>query len=123
MTGKGKYFDGKRPVSIPVTWEIQDNFLIMINVETGSRLPSWDLKVCRQDVDQNTVFVLKNTETNEFLEVIGTPDGIPVHLIQDPSVKFNGKIFAGILVGIAAVLAVFWYSLPTITKYAASLVP
>ena len=123
MSGKGKYFDGKRPVSIPVTWEIQDNLLIMVNVETGSRLPSWDLKNCRQDVDQNTVFVLKNLETNESLEVEGSPDGIPAHLIQDPSVKFNGKIFAGILVGIAAVLALFWYSLPTITKYAASLVP
>lgn len=123
MSGTGKYFDGKRPVSIPVTWEIRDDMLILHVVETGARLPGWELKKCRQDVDQNTVFVLRNTETDESLEIQGDSSAIPAHLIQEQKIAFNGKIFAGIIVGIVAVFGIFWVALPTITKYIASHVP
>lgn len=123
MTHKAKYYDGKRPLSIPVTWEIKDDFLIIHIVETGTRLPSWELKHCRQDVDQNTVFVLKNLLTGESLEFEGEPVGLPAHLIQEESVKFNGKIFASIVAGLVLVLSLYWLALPHMTKFAASHVP
>lgn len=123
MSGHGKYYDGKKPVSIPVTWEIKDDLLILHVVETGTRLPSWELKNCRQDVDQNTAFVLKNSETGEFLEVEGDHSAIPSRLIQEQKVIFNAKIFAGVIAGIVIVLTVFWFTLPYITKYVASKIP
>lgn len=123
MSGKGKYYDGKKPVSIPVTWEIKEDLLIIHVVETGSRLPSWELKNCRQDVDQNTAFVLKNELTGESLEVEGDASAIPSHLIREQKVIFNAKIFAGIIGGIIIVLTIFWFSLPYVTKYVASKIP
>lgn len=123
MAGKGKYYDGKRPVSTPVTWEIKDDLLIIHIVETGTRLPSWELKHCQQDVDQNTAFVLKNNLTGESLEVDGDASAIPSHLIREQKVMFNAKIFAGIIAGIVVVLTVFWFSLPYVTKYVASKIP
>jgi Zn-dependent protease with chaperone function len=123
MSGIGKYFDGKRPVSIPVNWEIRDDLLIMHVVETGARLPSWDLKKCRQDLDQNTAFVLRNTETEESLEIEGDTSLIPKNLIQDKKVSFRADYFAGVALALVITMFAFFKSIPFLSRYVAQLVP
>lgn len=123
MSGTGKYFDGKKPVSIPVTWEIRDNMLIMHVVETGARLPSWELKNCRQDVDQNTAFVLKNTETDESLEISGDTSAFPKELIKENKVAFRTDYFIGISLALVLTMFAFFKSIPFLSKYIAQMVP
>ncbi len=123
MSGTGKYFDGKRPVSIPVTWEIQGEYLIIHVVSTGSRLPTWELKKCKQDVDQNTAFVLKNLETEESLEVEGDATAFPKELIKESKISFRMDYFLGITAALILTMFLFFKSIPFISKYVAQLVP
>lgn len=123
MSGTGKYFDGKKPVSIPVNWEIRDNLLIMHVVETGARLPSWELNKCRQDVDQNTAFVLKNTETDESLEINGDTSAFPKGLIKEQKVTFRTDYFIGITLALVLTMFAFFKSIPFLSKYVAQMVP
>jgi Zn-dependent protease with chaperone function len=123
MSGTGKYFDGKKPVSIPVSWEIRNDLLIMHVIESGARLPSWELKKCRQDLDQNTAFVLKNTETEESLEIEGDNSAFPKELIKDKKVSFRVDYFAGVALALVITMFAFFKSIPFLSKYVAQLVP
>lgn len=122
MMGKGKFFDGKKPVSVPVSWEIRDEKLIIYVENTGTRLPSWSLEHLMQDLDQNTAYVLINKDTGERLEIESGHESLPVNLTKSKPVEFRPKLFGIILVGIVLLFFGFWKGLPYSSKFLASFI-
>lgn len=122
MTNSAKYYDGKIPVSRPVTWEVKQDLLI-VTLDNGTRLPSWELKDLVQDEDTNTAYVILNTATNERLEMEEEPIGLPPALFKRKKVSLKPKLFAGVVVGIILLIVGLWQLTPVVSRYVAGKIP
>lgn len=122
MTNSAKYYDGIKPVSRPVTWEVKQDHLI-VTLDNGTRLPSWELKDLVQDEDTNTAYVILNTVTNERLEMEEEPIGLPPALFKRKKVSMKPKLFAGVIIGVVVLFIGLWQLTPVISRYVAGKVP
>jgi predicted Zn-dependent protease len=118
VKGTGKYYDGKKPLSHSCEWEFLNNHFVIRSDDLV--LASWSLDVVLQDLDQNTTYVLRNTDTEERLEITSNHTELPGHLFKRKKVSFNGKVFALMIFLIVVTIFGIWTGLPHFTKFTAN---
>jgi len=121
MKYQAKYYDGKRPLSIPVTWELREESLVVI-FENGGVM-NWPFSDLKQDESHNTAIVILNQLTHEKIELVTGEENLPRHLLKRNKIRFSSKLMFTFMGGIIVLLTFFWLSMPLLSNYIAQKIP
>ncbi len=123
MNRDGKYFDGKVPVSIPVSCIVLADGLHILNANTEEKIAVWGREDIFHDEVHNTTIVLGNRQSKERIELFNFEVAKNLGITQEKIIKTGHKyiyMWLGILVSLSLI---FWFSLPFFTKVIAKRIP
>jgi Zn-dependent protease with chaperone function len=121
MKFQAKYYDGQKPLSVLVTWELRGEAII-VSFENGHET-TWPISELEQDVSHNTAVVLLNKITQDRIELLGGEATLSHTLLKQTRVKFSAKMFITFIVGILTLMILYWQGIPVLINHIAQRVP
>lgn len=119
----GKYYDGLGPVSKPVICIITAAGLLIIHAETEIPVAIWVREDIFLDENHNTAMVLGNKKDKSKIELTNLNIAKALGLNHEGLIKTEASLIFKWLGIICVSVAVFWLSIPFVTKMIAKKIP
>ena len=125
MIANGKYYDGITPLSIKVTCILTSEGLKIINSDKETLVAEWKTADIFHDETHNAAFVIGHRLDRSKIELFDLSIARQLGLEEKSKLIITSNHRA-VMKWVSLVIAagiLFWFSIPKVSKYAASLIP
>ncbi|MBC7713893.1 MAG: M48 family metallopeptidase [Rhizobacter sp.] len=124
MNSDGKYYDGKSPVSIPVTCMVTADGLVILRESTDEIIAQWKRENIFQDENHNTAIVLGNKLDKAKIEILNNNITGMLRIGSSEKIVKNGRRFIFKWIGIVVIVCLaLWAMIPIATNFIAVRIP